>query len=232
MGTDLEKFSIISLVHQCILCNEWVPSEWVQTADKNITMIHTLKSKKLCVCKKQIHHKVIAQVYSKPVTKSLLVPIDIYNIEKVLWKSMGTRSWLKKLLFTSQDINWWTGVVWITCRLLWCFYQLFGLSFWRHPFTADDPLLNKWCNATFLQIGLLKKQTYLHLGWPEDEDIFIFGWTIPLSRMARNSFPKCVFMSLFILFFCCCSFSYFSTPSGNTISAAELTCALLMSLSR
>ncbi len=25
------------------------------------------------------------------------------------------------------------------CGLLWCFYQLFGLSFWRHPFTAEDP---------------------------------------------------------------------------------------------
>ncbi len=24
-------------------------------------------------------------------------------------------------LFTSQDVNWWTGVVWITCGLLWCF---------------------------------------------------------------------------------------------------------------
>ncbi len=25
-------------------------------------------------------------------------------------------------------------------------------SFWRHPFTAEDPLVNQWCNATFLQI--------------------------------------------------------------------------------
>ncbi len=25
-------------------------------------------------------------------------------------------------------------------------------SFWRHPFTAVDPLLIKWRNATFLQI--------------------------------------------------------------------------------
>ncbi len=49
---------------------------------------------------------------------------------------------------TSQDMNW----LWITCGLLWCFNQLFGLSFWRHPFTADDPLVSKWCNATFLQI--------------------------------------------------------------------------------
>ncbi len=35
---------------------------------------------------------------------------------------------------------------------MWCFYQLFELSFWQHPFTAEDPLLNKWGNATFLQI--------------------------------------------------------------------------------
>ncbi len=26
-----------------------------------------------------------------------------------------------------QDINWWTGDVWIVCGLLWCFYQLFWL---------------------------------------------------------------------------------------------------------
>ncbi len=25
-------------------------------------------------------------------------------------------------------------------------------SFWRHPFTPEDPLVSKWCNATFLQI--------------------------------------------------------------------------------
>ncbi len=34
------------------------------------------------------------------------------------------------------------GLKW--CELLWCFYQLFGLLFWRHPFTADNPLVNKW----------------------------------------------------------------------------------------
>ncbi len=55
-------------------------------------------------------------------------------------------------LLSSPDVNWWTGVLWITCGLLWCFYQLFGLSFWWHPFTAEHPLLRQWCNATFLQI--------------------------------------------------------------------------------
>ncbi len=49
-------------------------------------------------------------------------------------------------LLSSPDVNWWTGVVWITCGLLWCFYQMFGLSFWRHPFTAEHPLLRQWCN--------------------------------------------------------------------------------------
>ncbi len=64
-------------------------------------------------------------------------------------------------LLSSQDINWWTGVVWITCGLLWCFYQLFGLSFWRHPFTTEHPLLSKWCNAIFLQIWWRNKLIYI-----------------------------------------------------------------------
>ncbi len=51
------------------------------------------------------------------------------------------------------------GLEW--CGLLWCFYQLFGLSFWRHPFTAEHLLLSKWCNDTFLK---MKKQTHQHIG--------------------------------------------------------------------
>ncbi len=39
-SADLEKCSIASLAQQWMLCSEWVPSEWVQTADKNITIIH------------------------------------------------------------------------------------------------------------------------------------------------------------------------------------------------
>ncbi len=47
------------------------------------------------------------------------------------------------------------------CGLLWCFYQLFGLSFWRHPFTAEHPLVSKWCKATFLQIWWRNKLIYI-----------------------------------------------------------------------
>ncbi len=48
-----------------------------------------------------------------------------------------------------KDFNLWV----ITCGLLWYFFQLFGLSFWRHPFIAEYPLVSKWCNAEFPQIS-------------------------------------------------------------------------------
>ncbi len=41
----------------------------------------------------------------------------------------------------------WSGVDY--CGI---FISCLKISFWRHPFTAEDPLLSKWCNATFLQI--------------------------------------------------------------------------------
>ncbi len=67
-----------------------------------------------------------------------------------------------------QTCNFWLlktltdGLEWF--GLLWCFYQLFGLSFWRHPFTAEDPLVNKWRNATFLQIWWRIKLIYIFNG--------------------------------------------------------------------
>ncbi len=74
-------------------------------------------------------------------------------------------------LLASQDINWWTGVEWITCGLLWYFYQLFGLSFWRHPFTAEDPLVSKWCNATFNH-----KYIYIYTFYLKNYNWTLFAW--------------------------------------------------------
>ncbi len=61
--------------------------------------------------------------------------------------------------------------MWITCELLLCFNKVFGLSFWRHPFTAEDPFTSKWCNTKCLQICSNEKQTHLHIEWPEGEQI-------------------------------------------------------------
>ncbi len=51
----------------------------------------------------------------------------------------------------------------------------FKLSFWRHPFAAEDPLVSKLCNAIFLQIGSngdISSYT-VHLEWPVGKYIFI-----------------------------------------------------------
>ncbi len=48
---------------------------------------------------------------------------------------MARSDYLKLTHFNADRPEW--------CELLWCFYQLFGLSFWRHPFTAEDPLVSR-----------------------------------------------------------------------------------------
>ncbi len=79
--------------------------------------------------------------------------------------------------------------MWITCELLWCFYQLFGLSFWRHPFTAEHPLVSKWWNDTFLQIWWRNKLICIldRLRLSTFSANFNFWGTIPLIRI-RMSF--------------------------------------------
>ncbi len=58
-----------------------------------------------------------------------------------------------------------------------------NVSFWRHPFTAEDPLVKKWCNAKFLQTWSYEETNpstscgeYIFRIF-----IFILGWTIPLK---------------------------------------------------
>ncbi len=94
-------------------------------------------------------------------------------------------------LFSSQDVNWWTGVVWFTCGSLWCFYQLFGLSFWRHPFSAEHTLVSKWWNATFLQIFL----------WRSKLICILDDWHHLLTLMLYQTHINGVFLKYIILIF-------------------------------
>ncbi len=73
-------------------------------------------------------------------------------------------------LFTSEDI---TVDAWI--RLKFFFFQLFGLSFWRHPFTAEDP---SDAYPKSLQIcsdeETSSSTSWMAWGWVHFKHIFIF----------------------------------------------------------
>ncbi len=94
---------------------------------------------------------------------------------------------LTNMQFFASYVNWWTGVLWITCGLLWCFYQLFGLSFWRHPFNAEDLLVSKWWNDGISPNLFKWRNKWIYIlvawGWVHIQQMFILGWAIPLLSM-------------------------------------------------
>ncbi len=113
-----------------------------------------------------------------------------------LWTHFGEKQWFKQnsltmdlflsntQLFTSQDVNLCTGAVWITCGLLWCFYQLFGISFWRHPFTAEDPLLiNAFFSIFVFLCELIRKCILLEHMLTRHVTLPVVLW---LSRLHRS----------------------------------------------
>ncbi len=69
---------------------------------------------------------------------------------------------------------------------------------WRHPFTAEDPLMSKWCDAKFLQISSNEETnsstSWMAWGWVHFQQILTLGWTVPLRKLNRVSFD---FMSTF-----------------------------------
>ncbi len=83
------------------------------------------------------------------------------------------------------NVNWWTS----RCDVIVMFYHLFELSFWRHPFTTEDSLVSKRCNDTkFLQICSDEETNFSMMtsGCVHFQQIFIFGWTIPLKFKANK----------------------------------------------
>ncbi len=64
--------------------------------------------------------------------------------------------------FTSADINWWIGVVWTTCGVLWWFYNIFYYS--HSDGTHSLQRICWWANDVMLNVFksvLMKKQTHL-----------------------------------------------------------------------
>ncbi len=81
--------------------------------------------------------------------EALLWIMDLYFVQK-WWFKVKTSYWyicFIQIHRFSLHKTLTDGLEW--CGLLWCLNQLFGLPFWRHPFTPEDPLVNKLCIARF-----------------------------------------------------------------------------------
>ncbi len=83
-------------------------------------------------------------------------------------------------LFTSQDVNWWTGVYW------WCFYQQLYqfLSDSHSDGTHSLQRIHGWARNVMLRFSksVLSSSSWMASGWVHFQQILIFGWTIPLQR--------------------------------------------------
>ncbi len=75
-------------------------------------------------------------------------------------------------LLASQDVNWWTGVMWITSGLLWCFYQL-------SDGTHSLQMIHCWASNVMLNFSKyvhMKKETRWFLGWSFWLNCFLNMW--------------------------------------------------------
>ncbi len=135
--------------------------------------------------------------------KTILWIIDTYFNHKWLFIVI-TFQWGIYFLQTHSFMKTWMDELeW--CGLLWCFYQLFGFSFWRHPFTAEDPLVSKWCNATFLQI--------CSVGWPDGEHICSKFEFLGAVFLSERSFSLVLFSSRSAVFCLLCISSHILFPA-------------------
>ncbi len=103
--------------------------------------------------------------------------------------------------FTSHAVNWgtWTGVVWIIVMFLSAVWTLILTA----PFTAEDPLVSKWCNAQFHNSFWWRNKTH---EWPE-------------GRVSTFSANFQFWVKLFTLSLKCfiCSYSFFTKSWCNKL---------------
>ncbi len=137
------------------------PISWYKWSTSNLPNTSPSCEVKSCVSNNQIHQDISSSNWN---TKSplkclnekyaqikhyLQINVDRFWCERATGDAMYWRKryygqlkvktyYLQTLSFSRNRLNY-----------LWCFYQL--LSFWRHPFTSEDPLVSKWCDAKCLQ---------------------------------------------------------------------------------
>ncbi len=170
------KCSTASVSQQCVLCSEWVPSEW--ESDKNITIIHTTPVHQLTSGEDKSWNKssiktfwtqirVIIHNNASSSEKSVLVWIrreictDAKTAQNKHVSGFWCERWQKMLFFTGGSVIMYYGFHKMLIYVVDYCDVFIRLSFWRHPFTAEHPLLRHWCRDTFLQIWWRNKPFFL-----------------------------------------------------------------------
>ncbi len=94
-------------------------------------------------------------------------------------------------ILASQDVNWWTGVVWNIVMFLSAVWTLILTA----PIHCRGSIAEQVMEC-YISPNLMKKQTHLHIGWPEGEHISskflflgeLFFWEQPSSPQNKISF--------------------------------------------
>ncbi len=97
--------------------------------------------------------------------------------------------------FVFSSVNWWTGVVWITCGLI----VMFLSAVWTLILTAPihcRASIGETLIQRHISPNLMKKQTHLHLVWPEYifsefkflGELFLYFYQTILFHQQRESY--------------------------------------------
>ncbi len=124
-GVEDKKFSITQLAHQWIFCSEWVPSEWeskqlIKTSFLELfRMYRTVFAFKQClICIFLLNWVRLIFHWRKPYYGLIFQWKQESKDKNVLMMGLFIT---KHTVIAPQDVNWWNGVMWITCGLFWCF---------------------------------------------------------------------------------------------------------------
>ncbi len=104
------------------------------------------------------------------------------------------------------------GLEW--CGLLVDYFDVLSClnSFWRHPFTAEDPLVSRWCEPKYFQIcsdeETNSSTSWMAWGWVNCKYFFIFESCIPFRLVfphvmvfpyAMNRPSRCIYSHIIAL---------------------------------
>ncbi len=166
--SNLEKCSIPSLVQQC----EKVHLLLSLTSKSATYLFRAVLACKQCLIGADFSPDSDQNTFS--LEEALLWIMDSYfgqkqqfEVKKVLMMDLFQ-------LLSSQDVNWWTGVVWIIVMFLSAVWTLILTA----PIHCRGSIAETVMQC-YISPNLMKKQTYLHLEWPKDEymlsNFFFFG---------------------------------------------------------